>query len=487
MRDRLRANRTIIVKALVGSIFIAGILGSGVYWYARSAPTGTPPVFFPVKPGDFTVKITERGEVRASQFVTILSRKDGPIAYVVPEGTTVKAGDVVVRFDSTQQETALVASQVELAGAQADLLKAEKEVEAQKQKLQAELARLEADFRLAQVELVDLKKKPLLDELEKARLELEKARLTFEQAEKKRKLLPDLAAKGFITQGTLDEGELSYLAAKAGLQVAQFTLDKVSAGATAEELEKATIKLTQTKFALEKAQVSMKPQLEALQASIDKRRSDVKRAENLVEKAKDELERTQLRAPQAGLAVYGSRGSSGEKIQPGMMTWAGEALITLPDMTTMIADTEVNEIDIGRVRVGAPVLVKLEAYPGAGFHGEVIKTGTVARVKKDRAGAATSIKVFDVRVQIQEKDPRVKPGLTAILDIIVDQQRDVVSVPVSAIVSRGGESVVFVANRGKIEERKVVLGSSNDERVMVKTGLRSGEQVLLEAPPQGRR
>ena len=465
------------------------MLGSGSYWYARSASTatGTSPVLFEVKPADFTVWITEPGEVRASKFVTILSRKDGPIAYVVPEGTNVKAGDVVVRFDSTPQQPALEASKVDLLGAQAELLKAKKDAEAQNQKLQADLARLEADFRLAQVEVADLKKKPLSDELEKARLELEKARLTFEQAEKKQKLLPDLAKKGFITQSTLDEGELSYLAATAGLRVAQFNLDKVSAGATVEELEKAMIKLTQTKFVLDRAQVSVKPQLEAIEASIDKHRADGKRAENLVQKAKDELERTQLRAPQAGLAVYGSRGSSGEKIHPGMMTWAGEALITLPDMTTMIADTQVNEIDIGKVRVGAPVVAKLEAYPGAVFRGEVIKTGTVARVKKDRAGAVTSIKVFDVRVQIEDKDPRVKPGLTAILDIIVDRQQGAMAVPVSAILSRGGEAVVFVANRGRIEERKVVLGPSNDERVAVKSGLRAGEQVLLEVPPQGRR
>jgi len=465
---------------------IAVVLG-GVYWYAGSAPAGTGPALVGVEKGDLRVKITEQGEVRASKFAAVLSRKDGPVAFVVPEGTQVKAGDVVVRFDATQQEAALAASKVDLQVAQAELRRGESDVEAQRGKQKADLARLEADFKLAQAEVAELKKKPLPEEVEKAHLELEKARVTFEQAEKKRALLPDLARKGFITQGTLDEAELSFVAAKAGLQVAKFTFDKVSAGATREELEKAMIKLASTKFVFDTAKAGMDPQFAALRAAIDRHRADVKKAETAVQRAQDELERTQLRAPQDGLAVYGSRGSSGEKIHAGMMTWAGESLLSLPDMSTMIVDTQANEIDIGKVRIGAPVVVKLEAYPGAVFHGKVIDIGTVARVKKSQAGAATSIKVFDVRVQVEDKDARVKPGLTAVVDIIAEEQRGVLTVPLSAVVARPGGPVVFVANRRDVEERRVVLGPSNDERVVVKDGLRPGDRVVLEAPPPGRR
>jgi HlyD family secretion protein len=469
------------------AIAVAVVLGTSAYWYGRSATATATPVLSRAERGDLVVKITEPGDVKASESVTVLSRKDGPVAYVVPEGTHVKAGDVVVRFDSTQQEAALSAGKVELLSAHSQLLKAEKDVEAQKQKLQADLAKLTADYRVAEVEVFDLKKKPARDELEKARLELDKAKATFEHAENKRKLLPELVQKGFVTQSTLDEAELNYLSAKAGLQVAQFNLAKIAAGATAEELEKATIKLTQTKVALEKAQASLKPQLEALAAGVEKHRADVKRAENLIAKARDDLERTQLRAPQAGLAIYGTKGGGSEKIHPGMMTWAGEALITLPDMSVMIVDTEVNEMDIGKVRLRAPVDIRLEAYPGALFHGQVVRIGTVARVKKSRAGAATSIKVFDVGIRIEEKDPRVKPGLTAIVDIIVDRLEGVVSVPVAAVVTRAGDPVVLVASAGKIEERRIVLGPSNDQRVMVKEGLHEGEQVVVEASAASRR
>ena len=114
MQGRSPSSRTTTLTKLIVALPVAVLLGSGIYWYARSAPAGTALGLVEVRRGDLIVKITEPGEVRASQSVTITSRKDGPIVYVVPEGTQVKAGDVVVRFDSTQQETALSAARVDL-------------------------------------------------------------------------------------------------------------------------------------------------------------------------------------------------------------------------------------------------------------------------------------------------------------------------------------------------------------------------------------
>jgi multidrug efflux pump subunit AcrA (membrane-fusion protein) len=151
----------------------------------------------------------------------------------------------------------------------------------------------------------------------------------------------------------------------------------------------------------------------------------------------------------------------------------------------MVADTEVNEIDIGKVTVGGPVEVRLEAYPRAIFHGNILKIGSLAKLRQSRTGNATGIKVFDVTVKIEERDSRLKPGLTATLDIIVDRQEDVISVPLPTVVSRRGEHFVFVANGGKIEERKVVLGPSNEQSIVVQKGLRPGEQLILGLPPSG--
>ena len=488
MQGRSTRTKTTAIKRLLMAGLALGLLGTGVYWFTRSAPRMTSPVLFEVKTSDMTFKITQLGEIRAFESVTVRAQKDGPIAYLVPEGTLVKSGDVLVRSDPTQYEAALTASKVELLGAEAELRRAQRDLEAQQQKLLSELARLDAEARLAEVDLTDLKKKPLQEEVEKARLELEKAKVTFENAERKRKVLPELAEKGFITRSTLDEAEVNYVTGKANLRVAQVNLDKVSAGAMAEELEKATIKLTQARFALQKAESASGPFLKSLEAGVEREKANAQKGKHLVERARADLARTQLQAPQAGLVVYAKEGERGStrKIYPGMMAFAGQPLIYLPDMSTMVVDAEVNEFDVGKVQSGAPVEVRLEADPASVFHGRVLQVATLSRLKPGPAGTDSKIKVFDVTVKIEEKDPRLKPGLSATLDIIVEHQRDVISVPLSAVVSRGDEPFVLVANAGRVEKRKVILGASNDERVVVREGLRPGEQVVL-APPSGPR
>lgn len=468
---------------LAGAALAIALLAGAVFWYTRSHPQ-VKPVTFTARGGDLTITITELGELRAMESVTILAQRDGPIAYLIPEGTIVARGDVLVRFDPGQHEVALRTSQVELRVAEAELRRTERDMEAQRQRLFGERARLEGELRLAEVELADLKRKPLPEEVEKARLEVDKAKLAFDNAEKKLKVLPELVEKGFITRSTLEEAELGYLAAKAALQAARFNLEKVSAGATPEEIERATIRLRQAKSALERADAAIGPQLAALNAAVERETASVAKARNLIEKAQAELAKTVLRAPQAGLVVYakGTESTSPEKIHLGMMAFAGQALIHLPDITTIVVDVEVIEVDIRKVRVGAPAEVKLEAYPGVLFHGRVVEISTLARLKRNRLVPDPKLKVFDVAVQIEGRDPRLKPGSTATVDIIVDRLGDVIVVPLSAVVSRGREPVVFVLTGRRTEERKVVLGPSNDQFVVVEEGLSVGEQVILGLP-----
>lgn len=480
MASKGPGRRSRVVTGVLAGMGAIGLL-LGAYWYGRPGLQGTAPVLFEVTRGDFTASLRELGEVRALESITIRAEKDGPIAEIVPEGRTVEPGDVVVRFDSTQQEAALAASRIERRAAESALRGVVADREAQRHKLMSEMARLKAEARVAEVELADLKKKPLPDELEKARLELEKAELNFEQAERKRSLLPGLVEKGFITQATLDEAEANYLAAKSSRRVAQFNLEKVSAGATPEELEKATVKLRHTRFAVEKAHSSIGPQLQSLDASVERQRAAVAQAKHLVAKAEAELAKTRLRAPKAGLVVYAKPGGSVARMYPGVMVFAGQSVIYLPDMSTMVVDTEINEYDIGKVKLGAPVGISLDAYPGLVLRGKVLGIGTLATVKPGRSGGASLIKVFDVTVKVEDKDPRIKPGLTAALDIIVEHRPDVIAIPLLAVAVRHGAAFVFVANGQKFAERKVTLGATNDQSAVVLTGLRPGEHIRLDA------
>ena len=472
-------------KRAAVTILVTAVLGTAFYWYTRPTLEVQAAPSVAVEQGVFTVKLSELGQLRALESVTLSAQKDLPIIELVAEGTYVKEGETLVRFDASRYEAMLDETTAARDVAQAEMRKAQQDLAAQRQKLLAEIARFDLEARLAQYDLDDLKKKPLPNELESARMEQERAKAAFDNAEKKRNILPEFVEKGFITRSALEEAELRYIEAKATLQSAQFNFTKVSAGALPQELDRANVRLGQAKFALEKAQSAMDSQLQAFEATVEREKANVQKAEKAIKTAEARLGRTWLEAPKDGLVVYAtlSGEKAGEKVQLGMIPYQGQPILYLPDLSTIVADTEVNEIDIGRVQGGGPVEVLLEAYPGTVFHGRVLQIGSLARFKQ--RGSNSGIKVFDVTVKIEEHDPRLKPGLTATLDFIVERQQDVISIPLSAVMLRQGEHIALVSNAGKIEERKVVLGPSNEHHVVVSQGLRLGEHVLLSAHLSG--
>ena len=443
---------------------------------------------FEVRRGDFVAKITEPGELRALDSATISAAKDLTIIYLIPEGTFAKRGDVLARFDPGKYETQLEEAAAALDVSEADLRKAETDVEAQRHRLQADIARFEAEARFAQLDLDDLKRRPLPNELAQAKMEVRRTQAAFDYAEAKRKVLPALVEKGFITRDTLEDAELRALEAKTVLQAAQFNLQKVMAGATPEELERAQIRLEQARFALDKAKSGMASQIESYKANIERERANVERAKKLIQTAETKLKVKEITAPKDGVVVYAkaSENKGNDKIQLGMIPYEGQPILYLPDPSTIVADTEVNEVDISKVQVGGPAELKLDSLPGVTFRGTVLKIGSLARMKLTPAGTPSGVKVFDVTVKVDDKDERIRPGLSASVGIIVERRDHALSVPLSAVLARGGSQAVLVPYGRWIEERKVVLGPSNEHRVVVEEGLREGERVLVSPPPADR-
>jgi HlyD family secretion protein len=460
------------------------VVATAFFLASRPERTSDDPLLFAVEPSDVTIRITERGELRALDSVTISAQKDYPIIFLVPEGTQVEKGELLVELDSSKYQAALEESEAAQQVSEANLTKAEREREAQELKLQAGLARFDADLRIAQLEMDELKKKPLPHELERATNVLENARLAFKNAENKRNFMPSLVEKGFVTRAALEKAELEYLEAKSNLSTAQFEYETTAAGATPQELQRAQIRLDEAKIAVEKANAGMQSELQSFEASVARERANLRRAEKLVNSAEVKLTRTVMYAPRPGIVVYAtaSNGST-EKVQLGMIPYQGQPILYLPDLSQMVVDTQVNEIDIGKVKEGRPVDVRLEAYPGAVFQGTVLEISSLAKMKSSAAGVSSGIKAFDVTVLVEGQDPRLKPGLTVVLDIVVDHQEDVLSVPLRAVTARRGEHVVYVAKSGRIEERTVELGLSNEHIVIVKQGLAPGERVLLGHSP----
>ena len=279
-------------------------------------------------------------------------------------------------------------------------------------------------------------------EYQRALNELEAQRRKEEAAKKEYETLPALAAKGYVVESEVEQARLAYL--------------------------------------------EMKAKTKSLESVVEAKKAAVDRAESNLKNKLRKLRQSVILAPRAGIVVYATvgQGDQARKIQEGMVPFEGMDLMYLPDIGSMLVNAEINEVDLDKVQIGQPVEIRLDAFRNVVFHGKVKKIGTLAHRKINPAtGKPTNTKVFDLVIKVTEEDKRLKPGLSAVVDIIVGKLENVLYVPVEAVfTTENNRTYVYLKKGAKIEKRLVEVGESNEQYVEIKSGLKEGDIVLLSEP-----
>jgi RND family efflux transporter MFP subunit len=193
-----------------------------------------------------------------------------------------------------------------------------------------------------------------------------------------------------------------------------------------------------------------------------------------------ELDDTVIRAPFDGVVVS-KDAQPGEMVSPnsagGGFTRTG--ICTIVDMGSLEIEVDVNESYISRVRAGQTVEAVLDAYPDWRIPGKVITTIPTADRQK-----ATVL----VRIGFDELDPRILPEM-GIKVAFLEQETAApkaaerrLLVPLAALHEDGGRNTVFLVSDGRVERRMVTVGGTADDQVIVQTGLRAGEEVIVDGP-----
>jgi RND family efflux transporter MFP subunit len=184
-----------------------------------------------------------------------------------------------------------------------------------------------------------------------------------------------------------------------------------------------------------------------------------------------------IRAPGAGMVIY-EKEWNGKKRTVGSQIGAWEPTVaTLPDLSEMESMTYVNEIDIRKVTVGQPVTLVLDSDPSKKFEGKVT---AVANVGEQRPN--TDSKVFEVKVLLTNSDTTLRPGMTTSNSIETAKVKDVLYVPIEAVTTDSGRTVVYKRDGGSVTKQEIETGTMSDDEVIVLRGLDEGDRVLLAAP-----
>jgi len=214
----------------------------------------------------------------------------------------------------------------------------------------------------------------------------------------------------------------------------------------------------------------------------------------------DQFQGSNIVAPMDGL-VLTKNVEIGESITSGVSSFnAGTVLFTVADVTKMIIKAGVNEVDIGKIRVGMPVNVTLDAYPKTKFAGRIDRIAPAVRIDD-------KVRVFDVEIRLDAQGRELRSGMTSNIEVLGEKKDKVLTVPVESVFQRDEGEVVFVkklfdpkaapkpaakkSSNGEkdkdawkqfFEKRVVVTGLSDNRRVEILKGLKTGEEVALEDP-----
>ena len=233
---------------------------------------------------------------------------------------------------------------------------------------------------------------------------------------------------------------------------------------------------------LELEQQVAQANLDAAQASLDAAQraydrvkdgpnaDDVSVLETRIAAAQAALDTTRLIAPFEGTITE-------INLKPADRVAPGTAAFRLDDLSSLEVDVQVSEIDINRIKIGQPVTLSFDAILDQEYHGSVIEVARVGNVVQ-------GVVQFNVTVELTDADETVRPGMTAAVNIVVEQLDNVLLVPNRAVRLVDGQRVVYILQDQQLEAVQITLGATSDTASEVIAGdLRAGDLIVLN-PPQ---
>lgn len=200
--------------------------------------------------------------------------------------------------------------------------------------------------------------------------------------------------------------------------------------------------------------------------------SDYNMAQAAYDDAVSQLNDTIIRSPING-QVIGKPTPAGQAVAPGVST--PMVLLTVADMSLMQIETQVDESDIGQIKVGQKATFTVDAYPTKTF------TGTVSNISQ-KANVVSNVVYYKVLVDVDAAENLLKPTMTARVSIYVAESKGALMVPLAAVKSNNGKLYVTVINAGKEEQKTVTTGIAGDAKIEILSGLAEGDQVVVSAP-----
>ena len=451
--------RSTIIIIVVIVLAVAGYFGFQRYQQAQQAAQ-TNYQTETIAKGNLTALVGGTGTVRANQTAVITWQTSGQIDKIeVQAGDVVKADQVLASLELSSLPQSVILAEADLVNAQRSLQTLKESTAAQAQAEQ-NLANAKDALEKAQNQRASKDYQRASDlTLDEARTNLELAKID----EKEKRERYDI----FDGRAVDDPSRLvtysAWIAAKRQLDKAQANVNYLESIPDPLEIEKADANLAVAQAAADDAQ----REWDRLKNGPDP--DDIRAAEAKIEAIQATLDSVNLRSPFAG-TITEVQSKAGDQINP------GTASFRLDDLSHQFVDVQVPEVDINRIQVGQQVRLTFDAIQNKEYSGVVSEVG---RVGVTTAGVVN----FDVSIELSDADEQVRPGMTAAVNIIVQQLNDVLLVPNRAVRLRDNQRVIYLLRNNVLTPVELEIGATSDTYSQISTGdIHAGDVVVLNPP-----
>ena len=522
-----RKGKRLWIIALLLIIVVTALVLSGWMRTPSSADTGNKGATFTVREDDVIITVTESGNIQAQESTDIMCEVEGrgvEIASIIPEGTVitpedVKNGKILCQLNAAELQDTYNREQIDFSSAKASYTEAQEAYIIQKKQNESDIAAAElaVEFGLmdlqnylgesaAQQVIEQVKRDPNAPIETAVLLELleDPNSLGGEASQMLKQYQNDiLLAEGQLekatdvltgTQKLHDANYASDLDLKsAQLDVNRFRIQQESSSEALRlyklySFPKQTKQLVsdyhEAQRELERTIAQTRSQLAQARAKLESTEASFNLQKDHVAKLERQIAACVIRAPSPGILVYGSSADWYQRredpIEVGDMVRRGQKIFTIPNSNVMSVELRVHESSVNKVLPGQDVTITVEAYPDMEFHGKVVK---VAPLPNPQHGwLDPGVKLYTTHVVIEGSHDILKPGMSAKVEILVEQLHDVKIVPVHVVANRAGKKICYVATDSGPQEREVQTGAFNNTFVEIVSGLQVGEKVLLSPP-----
>ncbi len=443
----------------------------------------------------FDITTTATGELQAKNQKELRSELEtqSTIAELVPEGTFVHAGDLVIRLNADQIQTQLDEAELRVAGAKSDLVAAEKGEEIQQSENDSKIRQAQLKLDLANLALEQWDKGEKVQKLKDIELAMDKTEQDLARLKDKVEQSLKLFDEGFLSKDALDQDKIALREAQAARAKAILDQSTYDAYQMPKDRKQKSSDVDEASEELKRTKQQADIQLAIKAADKFNKQRQLALHEEKLAKLKKQVDAATIKAPQDGLVVYAtSAGRNWRDDSPfvvGRQVYPQEDLIVLPDTSEMVAAVRVHETLAGRVKPGQPATVKIDAYPGRVFTGVVDSIGVMA--ESQGRWFDPNRREYTIKVALSKPeagaDPEIalKPAMRCEATINLGRVDDVPAAPLQAVFTDELVKFVYVPSGGKYTRVPVRVGRRSDTLAEITAGVSDGTQVLVREPAPG--